>query len=302
MTEHKTRINVNPSIIYSYIYSYNQDYVCQNNFYLLQTNDIKKMDFQNVNLLNLRLNRISGNLLPMTNDDSFSVAWKIYSIAIWLIELIQISATICGFIKVANRETLQDGGTVSIGVSIEVIILLMRMYAYRDLAVQLIQKLNNILRFEDESMKNIVYSTLKPIEIPLKFYCIAGTGSVILWCSIPFALIFKKKYFLYEDFGVIAAFSKQPFSIEVFVLGNFIEIIASAFIFLKKVAMDVYMINLVLLLTAQYRYIAMKLATIFRNDTSQNEDYEFQEEYHSIDLLAEKKMKALCRHHNDIIL
>lgn len=261
------------------------------------------MDFQNVNPLNVRLNMISGNLLPMTSDDSsFPVAWKIYSIAIWLIELIQTIATICGFVKVANRETLQDAGTVSILLSIEVVILLTRMYAYRDLPIQLIQKLNSILRSENENMKSIVYSTLEPLKIPLEFYCIAGTGSVIIWCSIPFALIFKKKYFLYEDFGIMAAFSKQPFSTKVFVLGTFVETIAGTFIFLKKVAMNVYMVNLVLLLTAQYRYIAMKLATILHNDTSQNEDYEFQKEYYSINLLAEKKIKALCRHHNDIIL
>ncbi|XP_071637841.1 uncharacterized protein [Temnothorax longispinosus] len=239
---------------------------------------MKKMDFQNVNPLNVRLNIISGNLLPMTSDDSpFPVAWRIYNIVIWLIQLIQTSATICGFVSVANRETLQDGGTISI-------------------------VLNSILDSEDENMKNIVRSTLKPLEIPLEFYCIAGTGSVILWCCTPLALIFKKKYFLYEDFGLMAAFSKQPFSTRVFVLGNLIETVASAYMFLKKVSMDVYIINLVLLLTAQYRYIAVELAKILRNDASKNENYESQKEYYSINLLAEKKMKVLCRHHNTIIL
>ncbi|XP_071637840.1 uncharacterized protein [Temnothorax longispinosus] len=264
---------------------------------------MKKMDFQNVNPLNVRLNIISGNLLPMTSDDSpFPVAWRIYNIVIWLIQLIQTSATICGFVSVANRETLQDGGTISIVVSIEVFILLTRMYVHRNLASQLIQKLNSILDSEDENMKNIVRSTLKPLEIPLEFYCIAGTGSVILWCCTPLALIFKKKYFLYEDFGLMAAFSKQPFSTRVFVLGNLIETVASAYMFLKKVSMDVYIINLVLLLTAQYRYIAVELAKILRNDASKNENYESQKEYYSINLLAEKKMKVLCRHHNTIIL
>jgi len=259
------------------------------------------MDFQNVNPLNVRLNIISGNLLPMTSDgSSFPTAWKIYGIVTWLIELIQIGTTICGFV-LENREALQDAGILAIFVSVETFILLMRMYAYRNLASQLIQKLNSILRSDDESIKSVVRSTLKPLEIPLKFYCIGGTASVILYCSMPFVLIFKKKYFLYDDFGMTAAFSKQPFSIEIFVLGNLFEIITSTCTFLKKVAMDVYMINLVLLLTAQYRYVTVKLVTILRNDTSENEDYKIQKGY-SINLLAEKNMKALCQHHSTIIL
>ncbi|XP_011640433.1 uncharacterized protein LOC105429264 [Pogonomyrmex barbatus] len=255
------------------------------------------MDFQIVNPLNVRLNKISGNLLPITGDNSsFPIAWKIYSIIVWLIELFQTSTTICGFVLVAKRENLQDGGTLSIVVSIEVFVLLTRMHAYRGLANQLIKKLNDILHSEDETMKSIVRSTLKPIETPLEVYSIAGTGSVILWCCIPLVLIFKKKYFFYEDFGLTAAYSKQPFSINIFVLGNVIQIIASALMFLKKVAMDVYMINLVLLLTAQYRYIAVKLATIFRNHTSQDKPNEYQKEY-SMNSLIEKEMKTLCRHH-----
>lgn len=264
------------------------------------------MDFQNVNPLNVRLNIISGNLLPMTSDDSssFHTAWKIYGIVTWLIELIQIGTTICGFVLMENRESLREAGILGILVSVQTFILLMRMYAYRDLASQLIQKLNSILRSNDESIKSVVRSTLKPLEIPLEFYCIVGTASVILWCSIPLVLIFKKKYFLYDDFGMTAAFSKQPFSIEIFVLGNLFETFASACTFLKKVAMDVYMINFLLLLTAQYRYVTMKLVTILRNDTSntsENKDYKIQKGY-SINLLAEKNMKALCQHHRTIIL
>ncbi|XP_039301890.1 odorant receptor 22c-like isoform X2 [Solenopsis invicta] len=228
------------------------------------------MDVQNVNPLNVRLNMISGNLLPITDEDlSFAVPWRIYNIVIWLIQLIQICATIYGFVSVANREALQDAGTMGILVSVEVLILLTRMYANRNLGRQLIQKLNSLLRTEDESMKNIVHSTLKPLEIPLEFYYIGGTGS--------------------------------PFSTKVFVLGNLFETISCAFIFLKKVAMDVYMINLVLLLTTQYRYVAVKLATILRNDSSQNEDHECQKNDRPADLLVEKKMKALCQHYSSVI-
>ncbi|XP_011882020.1 PREDICTED: uncharacterized protein LOC105569855 isoform X2 [Vollenhovia emeryi] len=234
------------------------------------------MDFQNVNPLNVKLNILSGNLLPMTSDNSsFPLVWKMYSIVIWLIELIQTSATICGYVSVANSDTLQDSGTVSF-------------------------VFNSFLRSEDESMKSIVNSTMKPLEIPLEFYSIGGTASVILWCCLPFFLIIKKKYFFYEDYAMIAAFSKQPFSTNVFVLGNIMEGISSGYMFLKKVAIDIYMINIVMLMTAQYRYVAVKLATILRNDASEeNENCEFQKER---SLLTEKKMKALCRHYNTVIL
>lgn len=261
----------------------------------------QNMDFQNVNPLNFRLNKFSGNLLPMTSDDTlFPVTWRIYSAVIWLIEVIQTSAIIPGILFVPRDKALQDA-TVGLVVTVEVFFLLRQMHVHRDLVTQLIRKLNEILHSEDQIMKNIVKSTLKPIEIPLKFYCIAGTGSIIVWCCISFALIFKKKHFLYEDYRLPIVLSKQPFSTEIFLLGNCIITIASVFMFIKKVALDVYMINLVLLVTAQYRYIAVKLATIFQENIPQNQRNESEKKYPAVDSLTILKMKALCRHHNAVI-
>ncbi|XP_025265838.1 uncharacterized protein LOC112638400 [Camponotus floridanus] len=236
------------------------------------------MDFQNVNLLNVRLNMFSGNLLPMTSNDLlFPKTWRIYSVVISLIDLFYISAIISGFILVLKYEsienTVQDGVTISLVVTIE-----------------------------DETMKYIVHSTLDPMKIPLQFYCIGGGGSVIMWCCIPFALISKKTYFFYNDFTTIAAFSKQPFSTKIFLLGVLIESIASGYIFIKKVALDVYMINLILLTTAQYRYIAIKLAKIFRNDTSPIQHNKSQKEHYSnANLSSEKEMKILYQHYEAVI-
>ncbi|XP_025074588.1 odorant receptor 67c-like [Pogonomyrmex barbatus] len=256
------------------------------------------MDFQSVNLLNVRLNKFSGNLLPMTSNDSlFPVSWRIYSAIIWLIEAIQTSAVIPGILSVPKDKALQDG-TVSLVITIEVFFLLRQMHVHKNLVNQLIEKLNEILHAEDKSMKIIVKSTLKPVEVPLKFYCIAGTGSLIVWCGVSFALIFKKKYFYYDDYRVPIVLSKEPFSAEIFFLGNCIVSIASIFMFLKKVALDVYMINFVLLVTSQYRYMAIKLATIFRKNSPQNES---QQEYSSVNSLALTEMKALCRHYNAVV-
>lgn len=277
------------------------NYTLYNIFHLSRKCILQNMDFQNVNPLNVRLNRFSGNLLPMTSDDSpLPVAWKIYSAVIWLIEAIQTSAVIPGILYVPRDKALQDA-TVSLVVTIEVFFLLRQMHVHRDLVTQLIQKLNQIMRTEDKTMKIIVSSILKPADIPLKFYCMAGTGSIIVWCCLSFGLIFKKKCFLYEDYRIPIVLSKQPFSMEIFALGNCIITIASVYMFIKKVALDVYMINLILLVTAQYRYIAVKLTTMFRENTLQNQHYEFEKEYSTVDSLAVLKMKALCRHHNAVV-
>lgn len=256
------------------------------------------MDFQNVNPLNVQLNMLSGNLLPMTSNDSpFPTMWRIYSAVIWLIEVIQISAIIPGIIFVPKDKALQDS-TVGLVVTIEVFFLLRRMHVHRQLMSQLILKLNNILCAEEETMKIIVRSTLKPVQTPLKIYCITGTGSIIVWCCLPLALVFKKKHFLYEDYRLPMVFSRQPFSTEIFLLGNFIASVASVYMFMKKVALNVYMINLILLMTAQYRYIAMKLAILFRENTSQNEST--KKSIFIVDSL-EREIKILCRHHNIVI-
>nr|XP_012234073.1 PREDICTED: uncharacterized protein LOC105678925 [Linepithema humile] len=261
------------------------------------------MDFQNVNPLNVRLNLISGNLLPMTSDNTlFPVAWKIYSIVLWLVLLLQTGATIPAFMLVPKDKSLRNPGTINIVVCFEVFVLLARMYTHRDLVRQLIQKLNDILRSADETMKSIVQSTLKPLETPLEIYSIFGIASVMLWCAMPLALLLKRKYFFYDDFGLLIAFSKQPFSGKIFLLGNFIVTIACTYVFTKKVALDVYMINLTLLMTAQYRYTGIKLATIFRKDTPQNQHNKSQKEYYSnLDTLAAREINALCRHHSAVI-
>lgn len=250
---------------------------------------------------------LSGNLLPMTSNDLlFPKTWRIYSVVISLIDLFYISAIISGFILVLKYKsignTVQDGVAISTVVIIEVFVLLMRMHISRDLVIQLIQKLNDILRFEDETMNCIVHSTLDPMKIPLQFYWIGGTGSVVIWCCVPLALISKKTYFFYDDFATIAAFSKQPFSTKIFLLGVLIESIASGCIFIKKVALDVYMMNLILLTTAQYRYIAIKLAKIFRNDTSPIQHNKSQTEHYSnANLSSEKEMKILYQHYKAVI-
>ncbi|XP_018312358.1 uncharacterized protein [Mycetomoellerius zeteki] len=260
------------------------------------------MDFQSVNPLNVRLNALSGNLLPLKPGDSrFPITWKIYSALVWLIEVIQTIALIPGLILVPREKALKDG-TVLCVITVEMFFMAARIHSRRQLVNQLIQKLNDILRFSDETMKNVVTMTLQPMENPLKFYWLSGWLGVFIWACLPFLYIFKEVSFFYEDYRMPAVFSKQPFSLDVFLLGSVLILIGNMYVFVKKVGMDVYMIHLVLLITAQYRYIAIKLAVIFRDGNSLSKFDESHQKYCSgIDRWVKKEMIALCRHHSNIV-
>ncbi|KYM99044.1 hypothetical protein ALC62_10236 [Cyphomyrmex costatus] len=260
------------------------------------------MDFETVNLLNVRLNAFSGNLLPLRPGDSrFPITWKIYSALTWLIEIIQIIVLIPGLILVPREKALKDG-TVLCVTTIEMFFMAARIYSRRQLVNQVIQKLNDILRFSDETMKNIVTTTLKPMENPLKFYWLSGWLGVFVWNCVTFLLIFKQISFFYEDYRIPAVFSKQPFSLNVFLLGSIFILFGNMYVFIKKVGIDVYMIHLVLLITAQYRYIAIKLAVIFRDGNLLSKFDESHQKYCSeIDQWVKKEMIALCRHHRDVV-
>ncbi|XP_012538243.2 uncharacterized protein LOC105837747 [Monomorium pharaonis] len=260
------------------------------------------MDFQSVNPLNVRLNLLSGNLLPLKSGNSqFSITWRIYSLLIWLIEFIQTIILFPGLFFVSRGKALEDGTVVSV-VTIEVFFMIARIHSHKQLVSRLIQKLNDILHCADETMKNVVTTTLQPMENPLKFYWLSGSLSILVWACLPFLLVFKKVSFFYDDYRTPAVFSKQPFSINVFLLGSIFLLISNIYIFVKKVGLDVYMIHLVLLITAQYRYIAIKLAAIFRDGNSLGEFDESHQKYYSgINRWVEKEVTALCRHHNTVI-
>jgi len=263
----------------------------------------KGMDFQNVNPLNVRLNLVSGNLLPMTADDSsFPIFWKIYSILIWLLEIVQTCVLVSGCMSVPKEKALKDG-LIGLVIGMEVISTVIRIHTCKGLVQQIIRKLNEILRVEDEMMRSIVTETIKSMEIPLKFYWSAGVTSIILWSSSSFLLAFQKNSFFYVDYRMPVVYSKEPFTTSIFILGSVIVTMSSAYIFTKKVGADSYVINLVLLITAQYKYIALKLSMIFQDRLHQNDRSKSNIEKHYLnrDYYAEKEIKVLCRHHNTVI-
>ncbi|XP_014480763.1 PREDICTED: uncharacterized protein LOC106747602, partial [Dinoponera quadriceps] len=261
------------------------------------------MDFRSVNPLNDRLNKISGNLLPMTaNGLSFPIYWQMYSIAIWLLEIIQMSILIPGCFLVP-METAVKNGMIGVAITFEVFFVVVRLHSCRGLIQRLIKKLNDIMFLDDELMRNIVRTTLKSMDMPLKFCWLTGVGSVILWCSPPYVLMFQKDLFFYLDYKMPVAFGTEPFSTGVFVVGSLIVSTSSAYIFTKKIAADTYMIHLILLVTAQYRYIALKLSLVIRDGClkSNLNGPIGKERYSEVDRCTKMQIKALCRHHNAML-
>jgi len=257
------------------------------------------MDFQNVNSLNMKLNKLSGNLLPMTGSP-FTLFWKLYGMFVSVIYSLMMIVLICGCTHVSRNKLLYDG-LVCLSPSMEILFMVMQIHIRRNLVRQLICRLNGILYTADENLKNIVMSTLRPTQIPLAFYAIAGVMSTILWFSLPLQTLEKKSVYWNEDYKMPSFFPNEPHSRRIFVLSNLFLTVGGIYIFLKKVAVDVYMIHLVLLMTAQYRYIGVKIAMIFQKETVHGKKDLQKKSSSEINWMQEKEMIELCRYHNAVI-
>ncbi|XP_018359059.1 PREDICTED: uncharacterized protein LOC108758556 [Trachymyrmex cornetzi] len=257
------------------------------------------MDFQNVNSLNVWLNLLAGNLLPMVDHDiPISFFWRMYSVFVWILEIVVTIMMIPGCMYVSMEKAINDS-LICFVETIEMFFMIWRIYARKDLMHLLIQKLNGMLHTADETMKNIVTEILNPIKGPLYFYWTTGTMSIIVWHLVTFLVIFEKNLFYYEDYRVPAGFSKQPFSLKVFLLGGLFILLGMVYSFIKKVSAEVYTVHLILMITAQYRYIAEKIAIVFQEE---NEGDECQKRHFSTSYRKkETEIKALCRHHNELI-
>ncbi|XP_032666208.1 odorant receptor 49a-like [Odontomachus brunneus] len=260
------------------------------------------MNFQSVNILNDRLNKISGNLLPMTSNSSFSIFWQVYGILVWLELIVRAGAFIPGIMFV-SRERVMANATTSIVYTTEVIFLNVQIQRHSKLLRQFILELNDILSTKDEIMKDLVTTITKPIKTVFTLYCIISVLSLsVCYIMTPLMLVFKKSSFYYEDYIIPVAFSAEPFSAKVYMLGSLVLSIGSIYMFLKKAGVDIYMIHLVMLMTVQYRYITTKLAMIFRESDMRHERDDFAEGcYPRTNSWTEKELKALCRHHNAIV-
>jgi len=196
-----------------------------------------------------------------------------------------------------SRKKLLYDGMIFLSPNMEIMFIIMQIHIRWNLVRQLIRRLNGILYSAGENLKNIVMRTLRPTEIPLAFYAIAGVMSTILWCFLPLLTLDKKSVYWKEEYKMPSFISNEPHSQKTFMCNLFLTV-GGIYIFLKNV--DVYMIHLMLLMTAQYRYIGVKIAIIFREETGRNED--LQERGSSeVNLMQEREMIELRRYHNTMI-
>ncbi|KAL0114642.1 hypothetical protein PUN28_011741 [Cardiocondyla obscurior] len=263
------------------------------------------MDFENLNHLNARFNLFSGNLFPMTNGKSFSFFWKIHSAFSWLTQIILIIVMIPGYIYLPIEKLFEDEmsgfGEIfdAIMFLIQCYYISLRIHTHKDMLYQLIQNVNEMLHITDGIMKNIMPSILNPVKTPLNFYWSTNLAATSLWGSLAFLLLFEKDQFRYEDYGIPVAFTKQPFSRTTFFFGSVFIYISSLYMVLKKIGVDFYVVHLVLMVTAQYRYIALKYAAICQEESESNE---FGKKYsQEVRQRKEKEIKTLCRHHKNVI-
>jgi len=257
------------------------------------------MNFQDANPLNVKLNKLSGNLFPMTDHgSSFTLFWKLYGMFVTVTQLLTIVVLICGCAHV-SRSKLIHSGLICIATSGEIIFMITQIHLHRDLVCQFIRKLNGILHTADENLKNIVTMTLRSIQIPLIFYMTAGMMSTIVWYLSPFLNSEEKSVYWNEDYKIPSFFPNEPHSRRTFILCNLFLMSTSIYRFLKKIAVDVYMIYLVLLMTAQYRYIRLKTAMMFRERTEQ--EHIQGKNSSEVNRMLEREIIELCRYHNALI-
>ncbi|XP_031771865.1 uncharacterized protein LOC100863329 isoform X2 [Apis florea] len=259
------------------------------------------MNFQNLNRLNAFANMISGNFLPMTNiNEKSSIVSKIYFVIVWIIQLIYLAACTLGLFNVPWERSLKDG-TVNMVLLFEVIILNIYLHSRRNLLRELIGKLNHVLINEDEMFRDVTISTIKTLEKPLRIYILVNVTSIMVWISSPLIKLFQKNEFYYEDFTMPVVLSEQPFSTGVFICGVFLQLFGGEYLLFRKISLDLYTMHLNLLITAQYKYLRIKFATVlkekgetFGKDTWQNIPYDD-------DTTIRQEMKLLTRHFETVI-
>jgi len=253
------------------------------------------MDFENMNSLNMKLNQLSSNLLPMTDYGSpVTLFWKLYGMFMTVFHLLIMIVLICSCAAYVEKETL------------------IRRYD-----VLVAQYGNNVHDNTDShSLESgaSVNPQIKRHSIyrgwELEEHCdedfeadtdpacaIAGMMSTILWCFLPLLTLEKKSLYWKEEYKMPSFISNEPHSQRTFIRNLFL-MVCGIYIFKKNV--DVYMIHLMLLMTAQYRYIGVKIAIIFREETGCNKD--LQERGSSeVNWMQEREMIELSRYHNAMI-
>lgn len=258
------------------------------------------MDFRNLSRLNVLMNIISGNFLPMTSRKrKLPIVYKIYWTFTWLTELVYLTAFIFGVFSVPIEKALRDG-TVNAVIALEIITLRIYLHCRQNLIRRLIEQLNRLIE-GNEILQSITVSTMKPIEKPLTVYTVGNVITTTVWTLLPFLEIFRKNEFYYSDYQIPGVISKEPFSIDIFVTGVILQSIGGAIQNVRKMSLDLYTMHFIILMTAQYKYLRIKFATIFEQEcgTLKGLYHDIRENVSSGTIKQE--MGLLIRHYGTVV-
>ncbi|XP_029035125.2 uncharacterized protein LOC114872255 isoform X4 [Osmia bicornis bicornis] len=258
------------------------------------------MNFLTLSRLNAFMNIISGNMLPVTSKKTnLPINLKIYWVIVWMIQLSYLTACILGIHYVPTENSLKDS-TVAMAVTVEAITLSVYMNSRKNLLRQLIEQLNETLKEGDEMLRTITMETVNPLQKVLKMYTIGSIGSVNIWILLQFVKMTRKEFY-YVDYRVPAVFSAEPFSINVFLAGGMLVCMGSTYAIAKKVSLDLYMIHLVRLMTAQYKYLRIRFAMILRHNLKNVEEDVWQSVPWKEEQNVKQEMRMLTCHYESII-
>lgn len=264
----------------------------------------EKMNFRNVNAFNIQVNLLAGNYLPMTSDDSMklSILWRLYHVVAFLFEVGHTGGLFAGMVMQPSERALKNG-TVAMSITVEVILVMLCLRPRYKQIRRLIYKMDKVLGNADKTMEDIVNSLLKPVITPFAFYSMSSVVSVMLWTLQPVMLVFNRTSFSYLDYNLPGYYTSKPMAMPLFILTNTVMTFGSIFRFLRKVSLDVYMMHFVLLLTARYRYLEVKLTKLFQDSIEGETEGEEAGKVPRIktDQWVESELRKLCRYHKTIV-
>ncbi|XP_034939848.1 putative odorant receptor 92a [Chelonus insularis] len=222
------------------------------------------MNFLNVNKFNALTNDLSGNCFPVQSDDKqISNLKRAYIIGTFCYILLYYVSSIKGLISFPTLKSIQDG-SINLLVLSEVIILTVYMNYHRDKYRSLIANINTVLSYQSKTLRDITFDFVNPVMRIFTYYTIVAVGSIVIWVCIPMLRAFNKTIFTIEDLQVpIDIFLNKNCGISVYVIVTALEAIACAYAILKKIAIDIYVLYFITLLTAKYVYVQYQLSVIF---------------------------------------
>ncbi|XP_015434711.1 PREDICTED: odorant receptor 85b-like [Dufourea novaeangliae] len=200
-------------------------------------------------------------MLPTTSEKIRTPGiMKFYVLFVWTIVLACLSATLYGMVHVPNDKMLKDS-TVYTMVSFESILLVVYLHNQKKSLRRLIETLNCLFDIDDKTIRIATTRLVTPFEKPMKIYVIASVGAVIVWTFLPLMEIFHRNQFYYEDYQIPMGVSREPFSTGIFIGGIAFQIVGCMYTTVRKASVDIYTMHIILLMTAQYKYLNMKFTS-----------------------------------------